>query len=98
MSQSPPTETDLVQQFAPLIRRTAVKIARELRMRVSVEDLIQAGTIGLIEAHRRFDPGVGAPFEAWAYFRIKGSFKNTYTGTFSFLPSVQAAEQMCQRS
>lgn len=73
MSQQPTTETELVRKFEQLIRRTAMKIAHELRLRVSVEDLMQAGTIGLIEAYRRFDPSVGAPFEAWAYFRIKGA-------------------------
>lgn len=73
MSLPPTNETELVREFDSLIRRTATRMAHELRLRVSAEDLAQVGTIGLIEAYRRFDPASGTPFGAWAYFRIKGA-------------------------
>jgi RNA polymerase sigma factor (sigma-70 family) len=38
-----------------------------------VDDLISAGTIGLIEAADRYDPNRGVPFASFAYSRIKGA-------------------------
>jgi len=40
---------------------------------VEVDDLISAGTIGLIEAADRYDPKRGVPFASFAYSRIKGA-------------------------
>jgi len=40
---------------------------------VDVNDLIQAGTIGLIEAARSYDPSQGAAFETYASIRIRGA-------------------------
>ncbi len=40
---------------------------------VEVEDLVSAGTIGLIEAVDRYDAGRGVPFASFAYRRIKGA-------------------------
>jgi RNA polymerase sigma factor (sigma-70 family) len=38
-----------------------------------MDDLVSAGTIGLIEAVDRFDDELGVPFASFAYRRIKGS-------------------------
>lgn len=40
---------------------------------VQVEDLIQAGMLGLLEAARKFDHGKGASFETYAGIRIRGA-------------------------
>jgi RNA polymerase sigma factor (sigma-70 family) len=40
---------------------------------IDVDDLVSAGTVGLIEAVDRYDDDFGVPFASYAYFRIKGA-------------------------
>ena len=54
----------------PLVRYVA---SRSCPPPVEVDDLISAGTIGLIEAADRYDPKRGVPFTSFAYSRIKGA-------------------------
>jgi RNA polymerase sigma factor for flagellar operon FliA len=64
---------DWVRQYLPLVRRIAHRMMVRLPASVEVEDLIQAGTLGLIDAARRFEPGHGAQFETYATQRIRGA-------------------------
>ncbi|MFQ5469306.1 MAG: RNA polymerase sigma factor FliA [Gammaproteobacteria bacterium] len=64
---------DLVMQHAALVKRIAYHIMSRLPPSVQVDDLIQAGMIGLIEASRNYDAGQGASFETYAGIRIRGS-------------------------
>jgi len=63
----------LVEQHAPLVKRIAHHLMARLPASVIVDDLIQAGMIGLLEAARNFDGGKGASFETYAGIRIRGS-------------------------
>lgn len=63
----------LVEQFAPLVKRIAYHLLGRLPSSVQVEDLMQAGMIGLLEASRKFDHSKGASFETYAGIRIRGS-------------------------
>ena len=63
----------LVVDFAPLVKRIAYHMLARLPASVQVEDLIQAGMIGLLEASRKFDHGKGASFETYAGIRIRGA-------------------------
>jgi len=65
--------TDYVTQHADLVRRIAHHLAARLPASVEVDDLIQAGMIGLIEASRSYDADQGASFETYASIRIRGS-------------------------
>jgi RNA polymerase sigma factor for flagellar operon FliA len=64
---------DLVTQHAALVKRIAYHLMNRLPPSVQVEDLIQAGMIGLIEASRNYDPSQGASFETYAGIRIRGA-------------------------
>ncbi len=64
---------DLVMQYAPLVKRIAYHIMSRLPPSVQVDDLIQSGMIGLIEAARNYDAGQGASFETYAGIRIRGA-------------------------
>ncbi len=66
------TEAEVVNEYLPLVRRVAGRLVRETRLRVDVEDVVQHGLIGLIDAWRKFDPDAGTPFRAWAMLHIKG--------------------------
>jgi RNA polymerase sigma factor for flagellar operon FliA len=65
--------TDLVTRHASLVKRIAYHLMNRLPPSVQVEDLIQAGMIGLIEASRNYDPSQGASFETYAGIRIRGA-------------------------
>lgn len=68
------TDTDsLVLGNAALVKRIAYHLMNRLPPSVQVEDLIQAGTIGLLEAARQYDAGQGASFETYAGIRIRGA-------------------------
>jgi RNA polymerase sigma factor for flagellar operon FliA len=64
---------DMVTGHAPLVKRIAYHLMNRLPPSVQVEDLIQAGMIGLIEATRNYDPSQGASFETYAGIRIRGA-------------------------
>ena len=63
----------LIRQHAPLVKRIAFHLMARLPSSVQVDDLIQAGMIGLLEASRKYDPSKGASFETYAGIRIRGS-------------------------
>lgn len=66
-------KSKLVEQHAPLVKRIAHHLVARLPASVIVDDLIQAGMIGLLEAGRNFDGSKGASFETYAGIRIRGS-------------------------
>jgi RNA polymerase sigma factor for flagellar operon FliA len=70
---APPSEEAAVTGNLGLVRFIAARIASSLPVHVELEDLIQTGTLGLIDAVRRFDPSKGIPFPAYARYRIRGS-------------------------
>ena len=63
----------LVQRFAPLVKRIAYHLMARLPASVQVEDLSQNGMIGLLDAITRFESGMGAQFETYATQRIRGA-------------------------
>ena len=64
---------ELLEQHGPLVRRIAHHLMARLPSSVSVEDLIQSGMIGLLEASASYDPARGASFETFAGIRIRGA-------------------------
>lgn len=62
-----------IEQYAPLVKRIAHHMMMRMPASVQVEDLIQAGMIGLIEASQKYDASKGASFETYAGIRIRGS-------------------------
>ena len=66
-------ERALVQKHAELVRRIAHHLAARLPASVEIDDLIQAGMIGLLDAARHYDGTAGASFETYAGIRIRGA-------------------------
>lgn len=64
---------ELVVQYAPLVKRIAYHLLGRLPDHVQVDDLIQTGMLGLLEAARNYDTGHGASFETYASIRIRGA-------------------------
>ncbi|MGB1262668.1 MAG: RNA polymerase sigma factor FliA [Cognaticolwellia sp.] len=56
-----------------LVKRIAYHLLARLPASVLVDDLIQSGMIGLLEAANNFDNSKGASFETFAGIRIRGA-------------------------
>lgn len=63
----------LVLRHAELVKRIAYHLAGKLPPSVEVNDLIQAGMLGLLEAASHYTADRGASFETYAGIRIRGA-------------------------
>jgi RNA polymerase sigma factor for flagellar operon FliA len=62
------------EQFQPMVRRTAMRLARRVPSHVSVNDLIGCGWVGLVEALGRAAPDMPEQeLEAYAFYRVRGA-------------------------
>ena len=62
------------ERYLPLVRRTAMKLARRLPSHVTVADLISYGWVGLLDAFERASPDMDPEeFEAYAVYRVRGA-------------------------
>ena len=64
---------DLLTQYTPLVRRLALQLIAKLPASVELDDLIQVGMIGLLDAASRYQDDLGAKFETYASQRIRGA-------------------------
>lgn len=62
-----------LEKYSVLVKRIAHHLIGRLPPNVLVEDLIQAGMIGLLEAQKNYDGNKGASFETYAGIRIRGA-------------------------
>ena len=60
-----------VKKHMPLVNRAAWQAKQGLPASVELDDLIQSGMHGLLDAARTFSPSLGRPFEAYATMKIK---------------------------
>lgn len=63
----------LVEQHAPLVKKIALHMLARLPDSVQLDDLMQAGMIGLLEAAAKYQSDRGAAFETYAGIRIRGA-------------------------
>ena len=66
------TQEALVKTHALLVKRIAYHLLGRLPHSVQLDDLVQAGMMGLLEALRHYDETKGASFETYAGIRIRG--------------------------
>ncbi len=71
-AQAAEIERRLMEQL-PQVKVIARRIHDRLPPHVPLEDLVQAGIVGLMDAVHRFDPGKNVPLPAYAKFRIRGA-------------------------
>lgn len=67
------SQDEQITKYAPLVKRIAYHMMARLPASVEVDDLIQVGLIGLMDAVGRFDGTQGAQFESYATQRIRGA-------------------------
>jgi RNA polymerase sigma factor for flagellar operon FliA len=71
--QGSPVESQIVEQYMPLVKTVVGRLAMTLPAHAATEDLYSAGLVGLLNAVRRFNPSTGVLFETYARVRIRGS-------------------------
>lgn len=70
---APADRNDWLQQYAPLVKRIAHHMLARLPANVELDDLVQAGMIGLVDAIQRYEECQGTQFETYANQRIRGA-------------------------
>jgi RNA polymerase sigma factor for flagellar operon FliA len=77
-----------IAQFLPLVHKIAQRAATYLRPPLTYDDLVSAGTVGLVKAARDYDPSFQAEFKTYAYIRIKGAILDELRGWAFIAPAV----------
>ena len=77
---SEPEREQLILEHLPQVRLIARRIHERLPESVSLDDLISAGTIGLISAIDRFDPSLNVKLKTYAEYKIRGAILDSLRG------------------
>jgi RNA polymerase sigma factor for flagellar operon FliA len=97
----PATSEKLIHEYLPYVKRIVQRIANHLPASVDVEDLMNVGVMGLIQAVDRFDPKRDNKFMTYAIFRIKGAVLSELRSrdflSRSSRRKLRELEQTCQR-
>ncbi len=68
-----PIEDEQITQFLPMVHKIVQRVVTYLKPPLSYEDLVAAGTVGLVKAAHDYDPSHEAGFKTYAYIRIRGA-------------------------
>ena len=93
-------DDEQISEFIPMVHKIVGQVVTYLKPPLSFEDMVSAGTVGLVKAARDFDPSHGAEFKTYAYIRIKGAVLDELRG-WSSVPSnlsrrIRDAQQVSQ--
>jgi RNA polymerase sigma factor for flagellar operon FliA len=66
-------EDEQIAQLLPMVQKIVQRVVTYLKPPLSFEDLVSAGTVGLVKAARDYDPSHQAEFKTYAYIRIRGA-------------------------
>ena len=94
-------DDERIEQFLPMVHKIAYRVVTYLKPPLSFEDLVSAGTVGLVKAARDFDSSHNAEFTTYAYIRVKGAILDELRGAF-LLPAnlskqIRNALQLSQK-
>jgi RNA polymerase sigma factor for flagellar operon FliA len=72
---------ECLREYSQLVKRLAHQMMTRLPHSVQIDDIIQAGMMGLLDAASRFDDIHGAQFETYATMRIRGAMLDELRAT-----------------
>jgi len=88
----------VIQEFAPVIKMMAHRLAFRLPAHLDAEDLVSAGVIGLMDAMGKYNPLREAKFKTYAGFRIRGAMLDEIR-SMNWIPrSVQERIRLLQKT
>lgn len=99
-------DNEHIAELLPLVRKVVQRVVTYLKPPLSYEDLVSAGTVGLVKAARDYDPSHQAEFKTYAYIRIRGAVLDELR-SWSFLPAnidkqirrtMQASSQITEQT
>jgi RNA polymerase sigma factor for flagellar operon FliA len=70
----------MILEHYPLVRAIVGRMARRFPSNVEIDDLVNVGMLGLIDALDRFDSTRGVPFKAFAEIRVRGQIMDYLRG------------------
>lgn len=79
-------EDKLILEYLPLVHRVVGQVVSYLQPPMTREDLVSAGTIGLVKAARDYDAAHQTEFKTYAYIRVRGAILDELR-SWSFAPS-----------
>jgi RNA polymerase sigma factor FliA len=85
-------------EYLSLVKYIAGRLAIGLPRSVEMDDLINAGVVGLIEAYSNFDVAKGVKFETYASLRIRGSILDELRGMDWVPRSTRARSREVERT
>jgi RNA polymerase sigma factor for flagellar operon FliA len=86
----------VIEEFLPVIKHLAYKMARGFESDNFTDDLISAGIIGLLEVIEKYDPSRGAKLNTFAYLRIRGAMIDELRSRDWFPRSARAKAKKIQ--
>ena len=86
----------VIEEFLPVIKHLAYKMARGFESDNFVDDLVSAGIIGLLEVMEKYDPTRGAKLNTFAYLRIRGAMIDELRSRDWFPRSARAKARKIQ--
>ncbi len=81
------------ENYLPMVRRAAARMIGRLPANVEMDDLVQAGVMGLMDAMQRYETGHGAQFETFAMQRVRGAMLDELRGTDWVPRSVRKSQR-----
>ena len=88
----------VIEDYIPLVKYLAHRISMKLPNHVEIDDLVNSGIIGLIDAIEKFDPGRGIKFKTYAEFRIRGAIFDGLRSLDWVPRSVRKQKKMVEQS
>jgi len=70
------TRNSLIEEYMPMVHRMADIVHKQGGRWIERDELVQAGSLALIERVETYDPGRGCAFGTWAYQRIRGEMQS----------------------
>jgi len=89
---------EAIDRYGSMVRRVAHQMIARLPPNVDVDDLVQAGMIGLFDAMTRYDAAGGAQFETFALQRVRGAMLDELRGADWMPRSVRKAQREIERA
>ena len=75
----------LLHEYLPMIRYHADQLMRRTPASIELDDMIDAGVLGLLDGAQRFDASKEVLFKTFAAYRVRGAMID-YLRTFDWMP------------
>ena len=91
-------QEQMILAHLPLVRHIVQKVCAQINNSMDKEDLISAGTLGLVQAARGYDAGRDTEFKTYAYIRIRGAVLDEIRAKSFVPPGVHKQLRLVQKA